>query len=111
MPAFPKQPVVRAPAYRQWVASLPCCACRIEGYSQAAHPNAARYGKGMARKADDLTCFPLCCTRPGHMGHHAMHDLCLDMTKDERDELEAGYIAETQALAREAGRPEFKEAA
>jgi len=36
---------------------------------------------------------------------------CMGMTKDTRDELEDKYIAQTQALGREAGRRELKDAA
>ena len=60
-PAEPvtKDAPVRSEAYRRAVASLPCIACGIQGYSQAAHlpPEA----KGM--KQSDLLTFPLCCAR------------------------------------------------
>lgn len=39
------------------------------------------------------------------------HDLCIDMTRATRRELEARYIAQMQDMARADGRPEFKEAA
>jgi hypothetical protein len=78
--------------------------CQIEGFSQAAHPN---FGRGLGQKASDMDCFPLCATRPGHMGHHAEHDLLVEMTLDERRELELQYIAKTQAMARAAGRKEL----
>lgn len=90
--------------YLRWVASLPCVACGIEGHSQAAHPN---YGRGLGQKASDLDTFPLCCVRPGHMGCHSMHDLLIDVTRDERRALEVIYTAKTQAMARAAARPEF----
>ncbi len=102
--AVPKSIILRSESYRCWVATLPCIVCRIEGYSQAAHPN---FGRGLGQKASDLDCFPLCCTRPGHMGHHAEHDLLIEMTRDERRELERGYIARTHATARAAGRTEI----
>jgi hypothetical protein len=38
-----------------------------------------------------------------------MHDLCIDMSRADRRELEAKYVAKMQAIAREAGRPEFAE--
>lgn len=95
---------MRSESYRRWVASLPCIACGIEGYTQAAHPN---YGRGLGQKASDLECFPLCSTRPGHMGHHAEHDMLVEMTLAERRELEREYIANTQAMARAVGRKEF----
>ena len=61
---------VRNEAYRRAVASLPCIACGIQGYSQAAHlpPEA----KGM--KQSDLLTFPLCCTRVGIAGCHQDYD-------------------------------------
>jgi hypothetical protein len=102
--AVPKEPPVRSESYRRWVASLPCIVCKIEGYSQAAHPNR---GRGLGQKSSDLDCFPLCATRPGHMGHHAEHDLLIDMTLDERRELEAKYIDETREMARLEGRKEI----
>lgn len=102
---FPKSPPTRSESYRRWVATLPCASCGIKGYSQAAHPN---FGKGMAMKTSDLLCFPLCSTRPGHMGCHAMHDLCIDMTRDERRAAEQRYIAQTQEQAIKAGRKEIE---
>lgn len=61
---------VRNEAYRRAVASLPCIACGIQGYSQAAHlpPEA----KGM--KQSDLLTFPLCCARVGIPGCHQDYD-------------------------------------
>lgn len=98
----------RSRDYLRWVASHDCFACGISGYSQAAHPNR---GKGLAIKASDLDAFPLCSARPGHQGCHVMLDLCIEMTKDERRELEAIYTERMQAIARTEGRPEFTEAA
>ncbi|MEJ5148973.1 hypothetical protein [Comamonas sp. MYb396] len=62
---------LRHEAYRRTVASLPCCACGIVGYSQAAHAN---HGKGAGLKTDDRTCFALCCDRPGVKGCHPKFD-------------------------------------
>ncbi len=61
---------VRSQAYLRVVASLPCIACGIQGYSQAAHlpPEA----KGM--KQSDLLTFPLCCVRVGVPGCHQDYD-------------------------------------
>lgn len=47
----------------------------------------------------------------GMPGCHFQHDNAIGMTKDTRDELEDKYIAQTQALGREAGRRELKDAA
>lgn len=98
----------RSESYRRFVASFPCFGCGIEGWSQCAHAN---HGKGLGLKVSDLETFPLCSVRPGHMGCHQMHDLCLDMTRDQRRELEAKYVERMQRIAREHGRQEFKEAA
>jgi hypothetical protein len=45
------------------------------------------------------------------MGCHMMHDLCIDMTKEQRRELEQGYVERMHEIAIEAGRPEFNKAA
>lgn len=105
---FPKARIVRSESYRRWVASLPCIACGIEGFSQAAHAN---HGKGLGMKTCDLMTFPLCAPHGFHMGCHAMHDQCLDMTRDERRELEARYVSRVQEMARQAGRKELEQMA
>lgn len=102
--SYAKVKPVRSESYRRWVAKFPCFGCGIEGYSQAAHPN---YGKGLGAKTSDLDVFPLCCARPGHIGCHQMHDLCLDMDRETRREVEAGFTMRMQAIARAVGRPEF----
>ena len=68
---IPKAAPVRSEAYRRAVASLPCIACGIYGYSQHAHGNE---GKGMGLKTDDRTGVPLCCARPGEEGCHTKFD-------------------------------------
>lgn len=104
---FPKPRRYQNKSYRRFVASFPCFNCGIEGYSQCAHAN----GGGMGTKASDLDTFPLCAARPGHQGCHVLFDLCVDMTKAERRELTERYVKRMQDIAREHGRPEFKEAA
>ena len=66
----PKEKPVRSKAYRELVAAMPCKACGIQGYSQAAHlpPD----GKGI--KQDDRMIFALCCARVGITGCHADYD-------------------------------------
>ena len=98
----PKVAAWRSKPYRMFVASQECFGCRIVGYSQAAHENA---GKGGALKTGDDRTFPLCCTRPGKIGCHVEHDQCIDMTRDERNEKAAKWVAEMQARAREVGWP------
>jgi hypothetical protein len=65
-----KEQIVRSEEYRRLVAALPCSYCRIEGYSQAAHPPPTAKG----RKETDLDCFPLCCVRNGVEGCHVLFD-------------------------------------
>ena len=100
---IPKPRRIKSESYRRWVATHACFDCGIEGYSQAAHPN----GAGGATKASDLECFPLCCTRPGILGCHAVHDRLIGITLTERREREAAYVARMQSVARAAGRPEI----
>ena len=97
----------RSEAYRRYVASKDCFGCGISGYSQCAHEN----GGGMGTKASDLETFPLCCTRPTHIGCHMAFDLCIDMSRAERRELTVQYVERMQAIAKSEGRREFKEAA
>lgn len=96
----PKQTRILNEPYRRWVAGLACCSCGIEGFTQAAHPNS---GRGLGQKASDEDCFPLCSARPGHQGCHAPFDQLVDITRDQRRELEAIYTAKTQAMAMLAG--------
>ena len=106
---FPKLKPVRSESYRRFVATHPCFACGITGFSQAAHPN---HGRGLGQKASDLDCFPLCAPRFGLMGCHAQHDQLVDLSLAERRELEKQYTARMRFLARAAGRAELlKEAA
>jgi hypothetical protein len=70
--ARPKEPEpVRDESYRRRVASLPCYECRIQGFSQCAHPNS---GKAKGRKNSDAGCFPMCADRPGVVGCHSRLD-------------------------------------
>lgn len=98
-----KTEYVRSEAYRRYVASHACFACGVEGWSQAAHPNQSKYGKGRSIKAGDQYCFPLCGPHHGMLGCHQMHDLCMDSSRSERDALEDRYIARMQMLARADG--------
>ena len=100
---FPKFRYWRSVDYRRWVASLPCASCGIEGYSQAAHSNQAKHGKGRSIKASDEFMFPLCCAHGRHQGCHSMHDLRIGLTKAESDAFEDDAIAKTWAKAGEAG--------
>lgn len=108
---IPKFQYLRSKPYRRYVASKACFGCGIEDWSQAAHPNQSKYGKGGRIKAGDQFCFPLCAPRYGLLGCHQQLDLCIDMTKDERDEMEDRYVERMQAMAIADGRPEFVKAA
>ena len=68
--AQPKTEAIRSEPYRRLVAAMPCKACGIQGYSQAAH--LPPEGKGV--KQDDRLIFALCCTRVGITGCHADYD-------------------------------------
>ena len=83
---------VRSEAYRRAVASLPCTACGIQGYSQAAHlpPEA----KGM--KQSDLLTFPLCCTRVGIPGCHQDYDQYRLFPRDAAMTVGRAWAADTQ---------------
>lgn len=105
---FPKATIVRSEPYRRYVSQQECFGCRVEGFTQVAHPNK---GKGLAMKTCDLSAFPLCGPHWGMPGCHFLLDNTIDMTRDQRRELEAKYTAEMQARARADGRLEFKEAA
>ena len=98
--ARPKAEQVRDEAYRRFVAGLPCFACGVQGYSQAAHPD---QGRGLGQKASDRDTFPLCCTRPMVPGCHAEHDQLIGMTLAERRAREADYIARMAPIAAAAG--------
>lgn len=88
-----KEDVVRSEPYRRLVAAMPCCACRIEGYSQAAHvpPD----GKGI--KQDDREIFAMCCTRPSVPGCHVLFDQYKLFPKVEAREMGRKWAAETRA--------------
>lgn len=103
-----KTPAFRSESYRRYVASQECFGCGIVGFSQCAHEE---FGKGKGIKSDDRRSFPLCCDRFGMIGCHTQHTLLIDMTRDDRRELEGKYVAKMQARAREDGRKELMEAA
>ena len=96
-----KQNLVRSEPYRRLVASLPCIACGIEGFSQHAHGN---QGKGMAIKACDLYAFPLCAPRPGEIGCHARLDQGALFPKAVRREVELEWARRTVLFLLGAGR-------
>lgn len=103
MGARPKFQYLRSKRYLRFVASQPCFACGIEGYSQAAHSNQAKHGKGRGIKASDEFTFPLCGAHGRHQGCHMAHDLRSDTPRDEWVALEDIYIERMQSIAATAG--------
>lgn len=103
MGARPKFEYVRSERYKRYVSGLACLSCRIDGFTQVAHPNQAKYGKGRGVKSGDQFAFPLCGPRPGHMGCHTMHDLLIDTTREEADEAEDRWVSEMHNVAERSG--------
>lgn len=60
-----KRPKIVNPAYLDWVRSLPCCGCGIQGRLHAHHSIADRHSSA---KHSDLAAMPLCpdCHRELH---------------------------------------------
>jgi hypothetical protein len=78
----PKEPIFRSRPYRMYVARQECFACKLVGFSQAAHEN---MDKGMAMKVCDTRLFPLCTSHFGSIGCHEEYDLGLDgLTREAR---------------------------
>lgn len=80
---------IRSVKHRRLVASLPCCMCGMEGFTQAAHRNE---GKGMSIKACDSQTFPLC------VYCHAFIDQGGKLDKASRRALELSYVNKTRDL-------------
>jgi hypothetical protein len=97
---YAKTRILRSEPYRRYVASFPCFACGVHGFSQCAHAN---FGKGLGMKVCDSKTFPLCAPHWGLVGCHQQHDICLDMTRDERRAIEAEYVERMQAQAEKDG--------
>ena len=93
MTAFPKAAPMRSEKYRRLVASLPCAHCGKAGPSQAAH---ADEGKGLAMKASDETCYPLCADSPGRRGCHSLIGASGLFSREQRRTLEARYAEQTR---------------
>ncbi len=91
--------------YRRLVAKLPCVRCNRTDRSQAAHANTPPFGKGLGIKAHDWAVFPLCADEPGRLGCHTQHDRYMGgLSKCERIDVEAGYIAQTFGQLMAAGK-------
>ena len=100
---YPKTKPHRDEKYRRLIATMPCFSCGIDGYSQVAHSNLAKHGKGGAQKASDYTTFPLCCDRPGIKGCHSMFDQGELVSKLEKDSLTDFFVSWAQKRAKQAG--------
>lgn len=92
----PKDEPVRSEAYRRWVASLQCAHCKRMGPSQCAHSDE---GKGLALKAGDDTCYPLCADSPSRRGCHTLIGASGVFSREQRRELEKVYSARTRLHA------------
>jgi hypothetical protein len=55
--ATPRRGPERNEPYKAWIRTLPCCACGVEGRTEAAHVGT---DGGMSMKASDRSCIPLC---------------------------------------------------
>jgi len=96
----PKETPARSDRYRRIVAALSCACCGIADRSQAAHPNE---GKGLAMKADDRLCFPMCADGPGYRGCHSKLDQGALYSRDERRRFERLAGERTRATVRAMG--------
>jgi hypothetical protein len=56
-PGPPRKGPARDEGYKEWIRTLACCACGVEGRSEAAHTGT---DGGMSMKASDYSCIPLC---------------------------------------------------
>lgn len=96
----------RSEAYLAIVRTLDCICCgRDKRFTQAAHSNQARFGKGGRLKASDATAMPLChFPEVGVVGCHATHDQGGSRTKTEWWEFEYQQICKTVVALLAAGR-------
>lgn len=77
----------RSEKHRRLIASLPCIACGLEGFTQAAHRNE---GKGLAIKACDSQMMPLCYRC------HSDIDQGGKMDRETRRTIELAYVKATR---------------
>lgn len=77
----------RSEKHRRLIASMPCIACGLEGYTQAAHRNE---GKGMGIKACDSQMMPLC------FRCHSDLDQGGKLDRETRRTLELAYVKTTR---------------
>ncbi len=85
----------------EFVKSLPCCACGVEGFSENAHVGNEGAGTGCKANADQIA--PLCGSRFGIRGCHQILDDVLgreDFERTRKIDLDA-CAAETERLWQE----------
>lgn len=92
-----KPRIFRSSAYLALVRQLPCICCgRDKKWTQAAHSNQLRFGKGKSIKSSDATAVPLCAGEgKGFVGCHEQHDQGGRFTKAEWWDLEYQWICLT----------------
>lgn len=92
-----KTRIFRSAAYLALVRLMPCVCCgRDPAWTQAAHSNQLRFGKGKAIKGSDATAMPLCCSQgKGFVGCHERHDQGGKLAKAEWWEFEYAHICLT----------------
>lgn len=99
-----KTPLFESEKLRRAIASLSCVQCGAED-CQHAHANTPPFGKGARIKAPDWAAFPLCVDKPMRIGCHTRHDQYMaGLSKSERIDVEAMYIARTLGALIESGR-------
>ena len=102
--------------YHEFVATLPCSHCGIQGYSNASHYQGYRglaLGRGGSIKAHDLSVAPLCVPREGEKGCHARFDdyeiggipgETREVNKITRSELFLFWVMQTMIAGQAAGK-------
>ena len=77
----PRKGPARDEGYKAWIRTLACCACGMEGRSEAAHTGT---DGGMSMKASDYSCVPLCpdCHREGPAAYHRIGKRAFEQVRD-----------------------------
>jgi hypothetical protein len=67
----PRKGPARDEDYKAWIRTLDCCACGVEGRSEAAHTGT---DGGLSMKASDYSCVPLCadCHTQASQAYHRL---------------------------------------
>jgi len=77
----PRKGPARDEEYKGWVRTLACCACGVEGRSEAAHTGT---DGGMSMKASDYSCVPLCadCHTQAPYAYHRVGKRAFEQSRD-----------------------------